>query len=385
MKKLVLFFVVLLFTAYGFSDVAIRVQLTGFTSNPHGTDVLTVSIEANATYAYPIDKFQGSIDMGANLAALLTGSSFTAAGSHYFSNTKYTQNYGISGSSIYFHYQYSSGGRTSMPVDSWQKIFDVTLNYTWDPTKQTTFYWKTDPYYYSVEVMAHIDIGGGSAVDVPIPVTGGQIDIPSNLVDRTLPVQMSSFAGKFDYEKGITLVWKTQSETNCAGFHVLRSESENGRFSAITTKMIQAQGNSSDEHEYAFTDKNVTLARKYHYKIQEISTFANESHEIYYGAIDVATPTAPDQFALKQNYPNPFNPDTKIVYSLPEKANVVLKVYNLLGKEIRTLINEEKQPGIYEAKWDGKDEFSRTLSSGLYFYKITAGDKVEIRKMMKVQ
>lgn len=391
MKKLLTVFLVLLFAISGFSDVAVRIVPTTFISNPLGTDHLTVEIQANATFAYPVDKFQGAVNIGANLNTLLTGSTFTAAASHYFPNTNYTQTYGVSAEgSIYFYYQYTGPAgpvppatRVVMPVGTWQKIFDVTLDYTNDNTKQTTFYWTTDPYYYSVELMAYIDIGGGDPVNVPIPVTGGRIDIPSSLVDRTLPVQMSSFTGSFNYDKGITVRWMTRSETHCKGFYLWKGLSANGQFTKITTSLIQALGNSPTGQEYAVNDKDVKLGSRYFYKVQEVSD--DYEMPVYYGTIEVATPNPPSQFALGQNYPNPFNPSTTIVFEVPERSNVLLKLYNLLGKEVRTLVNEEKQPGVYPVTWDGMDEAGRMLPSGLYFYKISAGDRVEIRKMMKVQ
>ncbi len=379
MKKLLMIIASVFFAVRGFSSVEIRVQLLNYIASlPGGTETLTVTVEAKATYAYPINLFQGSFDMGSNLGALLTYSEFQ--NNTYFPTPTYSQDCGVSGTAIYFKYEYASGTKTTMTIGNWNKIFDLELQYDWDGSKKTTFSWTQSTYYYTVEVIG--DIGFGP---IGIPVTGAQINMPAELKDRSLPVQMSSFTGQFDYERGITLKWKTQSETDCVGFHIWRSNAENGDYKPVSTSLVMANGNSSSEREYSFVDKNVTLGTKYWYKIQEISTLPDETHEIYFGGVAVATLKAPDQFAMEQNYPNPFNPDTKIVYSLPEKSSVVLKIYNILGKEVRTLINEEKQPGIYEATWNGKDEVGRMLSSGLYFYKITADDKVEIRKMMKVQ
>jgi len=85
-------------------------------------------------------------------------------------------------------------------------------------------------------------------------------------------------------------------------------------------------------------------------------------------------------FVLYQNYPNPFNPNTKIVLSIPHKNFVVLKVYDLLCNEIATLVNEEKQPGMYEVQFDG-----RNLSSGIYLYKIIVGNFYQIKKMLLIK
>jgi len=89
---------------------------------------------------------------------------------------------------------------------------------------------------------------------------------------------------------------------------------------------------------------------------------------------------APEGFSLEQNYPNPFNPSTTISFSVLNSGNVKLSVYNILGQEVRTLVNEEMPAGIYNVKFDGSD-----LTSGIYLYKIETADFVQVRKMMLVK
>jgi hypothetical protein len=93
----------------------------------------------------------------------------------------------------------------------------------------------------------------------------------------------------------------------------------------------------------------------------------------------------PEQFNLEQNYPNPFNPETQITYHLPEARDVVLKVFNLLGDEICTLVNAKKEAGIHHVTWNGKDANGREVSSGVYLLKIQAGNFQMNRKMVKLQ
>ncbi|MCI0493632.1 S8 family serine peptidase [candidate division KSB1 bacterium] len=93
----------------------------------------------------------------------------------------------------------------------------------------------------------------------------------------------------------------------------------------------------------------------------------------------------PEQFRLEQNYPNPFNPETRITYHLPQGSTVILKVFNLLGDEICTLVNTKKQAGIHHSVWNGKDANGREVSSGVYLVKIQAGDFQMNRKMLKIQ
>lgn len=105
-------------------------------------------------------------------------------------------------------------------------------------------------------------------------------------------------------------------------------------------------------------------------------------------ATDVADEKqTPTEFSLAQNYPNPFNPSTKIRYSIPDVgsglAQTVLKVYDILGNEVATLVNEEKPAGVYEVEFStGSFGNARNLSSGIYFYKLTAGSFTETKKMI---
>jgi hypothetical protein len=80
----------------------------------------------------------------------------------------------------------------------------------------------------------------------------------------------------------------------------------------------------------------------------------------------------PTVFALSQNFPNPFNPSTRIKYALPEEATVTLKIYNLLGQEVLTLVNGPQQSGYYESVWDGRNTAGASISSGVYFYRFEA-------------
>ena len=97
------------------------------------------------------------------------------------------------------------------------------------------------------------------------------------------------------------------------------------------------------------------------------------------------TNITPTNFSLDQNYPNPFNPSTTISYSITKPALVKLAVYNMLGQEVKTLVNKEQNSGTYQVMWDGKDNFGSEASSGVYFYKIFAGEYSSTKKMMFIK
>ncbi|CUS96985.1 FlgD immunoglobulin-like domain containing protein [Candidatus Chrysopegis kryptomonas] len=90
----------------------------------------------------------------------------------------------------------------------------------------------------------------------------------------------------------------------------------------------------------------------------------------------------PDKFELYQNYPNPFNPSTSITFDLPKDEFVTLKIYNVIGQEVRTLVNEFRNAGRYTVVWDGKDNFGKVVPSGIYFYRMTAGSFNKTMKMV---
>jgi hypothetical protein len=90
----------------------------------------------------------------------------------------------------------------------------------------------------------------------------------------------------------------------------------------------------------------------------------------------------PAIFALAQNYPNPFNPETVISYQLPVASEVRLTIFNALGQEIRTLVNGRQSPGQKSVVWDGKNDRGQAVNSGIYFYTLKAGERVQTKKML---
>ena len=90
----------------------------------------------------------------------------------------------------------------------------------------------------------------------------------------------------------------------------------------------------------------------------------------------------PTEYALEQNIPNPFNPSTTIEYRLPEAGDVQLVIYNLLGQEVRTLVQETMDAGFHSVVWDGTDEFGKQVASGIYIYRMSVADFTRVQRMM---
>ena len=106
-------------------------------------------------------------------------------------------------------------------------------------------------------------------------------------------------------------------------------------------------------------------------------------HDIIYQEVK-----APMTFAMEQNYPNPFNPSTNINYSLPVESSVEIRIYNILGQEVKTLLNQVTKAGFYHVEWDGRDSVNQRVASGMYLYSIIAKsvdgkqDFKQVRKML---
>ncbi|UCE08182.1 MAG: T9SS type A sorting domain-containing protein, partial [bacterium] len=96
----------------------------------------------------------------------------------------------------------------------------------------------------------------------------------------------------------------------------------------------------------------------------------------------IVNPEIPTKFYLEQNYPNPFNTSTNINYHLPEACQVKLTIFNIRGQKVRALVDGRKQPGIYHTLWDGRDDFARSVTSGIYFYKLETENFNQTNKMI---
>ena len=92
-----------------------------------------------------------------------------------------------------------------------------------------------------------------------------------------------------------------------------------------------------------------------------------------------------DEFTLHQNYPNPFNPVTQIRYNLPEKSNVTLLIYDILGREVATLLNGKLESGYHSVMWNGQNKMRQAVGAGMYFYSIQAGALRQIKKIVLIK
>ncbi|MBS1513894.1 MAG: T9SS type A sorting domain-containing protein [Bacteroidetes bacterium] len=192
-------------------------------------------------------------------------------------------------------------------------------------------------------------------------------------IDNPLPVELTNFSAIVN-NRDVNLSWKTSSEQNNSGFDIERRTQE-GEWNKIG--YVQGRGSSNTENSYNYADKNLNKGT-YSYRLKQIDF--NGSFK-YYNLNTNVSVGVPAKFELSQNYPNPFNPSTKINFSLPKDAKVTLTIFDISGREVARLLNGEfRQADYYTVNFNGS-----ALASGVYFYKIQAGDFTESKKMMLVK
>lgn len=195
-----------------------------------------------------------------------------------------------------------------------------------------------------------------------------------------IPVELTTFKS-YILGNDMQLEWSTATETNNRGFEIER-KTENSDWQIIGFK--EGNGTTTEYQHYSFIDNLFEVsATKLSYRLKQIDydgTFT------YSNIIEIEL--LPGKFSLSQNYPNPFNPVTKIQYTVPqdvkgETSNVILKVYDVLGNEVVTLVDEYKPAGNYEVDFHNLEtRHGVSLPSGVYFYQLRAGDFVETKKMI---
>lgn len=193
-------------------------------------------------------------------------------------------------------------------------------------------------------------------------------------IDMVVSVELATFMAELDGAKGVKIRWTTNQEIDNVGFNILRSLARDGEYELVNGDLIAHR----DDGTYEFVDSEVRVGMRYYYKLEDVDIRGIRTQ---HGPIHIDV-TAPETFELSQNYPNPFNPETKIDFELPEMERVIIKIFDVLGREVRTLVDERKQAGYHTVTWDARDNFGSKVGSGVYYYRIVAGKFSETRKML---
>jgi hypothetical protein len=209
--------------------------------------------------------------------------------------------------------------------------------------------------------------------------------------DTPLPVELTDFYAQ-SVSAGIELNWSTASEVDNAGFKVYRAVGDQSGFQGLTG-LITGAGTSNEPHTYSYLDTDVVTGELYRYKLSDINsetgveTFHPEIAVIAgKGMVDPNNPI-PDVYALRQNHPNPFNPKTTIEFDVPvETYNYTsLRIYDVSGKLVKTLVDEPLEPGYHSVVWDGKDDNGKSVNSGVYIYKMRTEGYHKVRRCVMLK
>ncbi|WP_211204013.1 T9SS type A sorting domain-containing protein [Chloroherpeton thalassium] len=203
--------------------------------------------------------------------------------------------------------------------------------------------------------------------------------LQSTPIEYGLPVELVSFEAVTTSGDNalprVKLSWQTATELNNAGFKIFKrqstSQDEETLASYQTNDALKGLGTSAFGNIYSFVDADVSAGKTYVYRLVDVDYEGNiESH----GEVSV---TIPLTYALNQNYPNPFNPSTTIQFVLAKDAKTVLEVYDILGRKVRTLLNENLKQGTYTYELNASG-----LATGIYFYRLTSGKFMAVKKML---
>jgi hypothetical protein len=241
---------------------------------------------------------------------------------------------------------------------------------------------KTNPYEGALQFRQLILEGVDSLPALNgITVTGGRLNVNNSAIlslSSIVPVELMNFSARVN-NGSVNLNWSTATETNNYGFEILRS-AQNDIDNGKNIGFVNGNGTTEEPKFYQFTDEDLN-AGVYSYRLKQMDfdgTFE------YSKVIEVEI-SSPSKFSLSQNYPNPFNPTTKIKYSIPSvgtqrTVSIQLKVFDILGNEIATLVNEEKSAGNYEVNFEASG-----FASGIYYYTLNAGSFTETKKMIMIK
>ncbi len=248
-------------------------------------------------------------------------------------------------------------------------------------TPQSGSYWITNVPPGVTSVNAEIDGYFPHTIDsvtINVDQTTGNIDF--SLVRCPVPANLIA---SDTLANRVEVRWDSVGSENLAGYNVYRSQWETGDIEKLNDTPLQAR---------TFTDTTAADSITYWYCVAAAYAGANWNAESFVSnkdaggvrhAVGIAEENLiPKEFFLSQNYPNPFNPTTLISYGLPKDSDVKVQIFNLLGQRVITLVSEHQTAGLKSVVWDGKDGAGKSVTSGVYFYRIDTGDHQDTKKML---
>ena len=287
----------------------------------------------------------------------------------------------------YFKLQYSTDGSTF--TDGWTPALGDSLrgnvlpNALWNTSTPSAIYTRTVDLSAitgindQATVYIRLVADSATAVNGGIVATGGTDRVDNIMVAASgvLPVELSSITAT---SSGLSadVQWTTATEVNADRFDVQRSavSSQQSAKDWVMVGSIAAHGSSNAMHQYSFSD-NGLASGTYAYRLKQIDLDGSFK---YSSIVNVEVGQAPKEFSLGQKYPNPFNPSTSIQFTVPSDGRASLKVFDMLGREVATLVDGEVKAGVYQQATFDASRFS----SGIYFARLQFGQKQLLKKMV---
>ncbi len=203
---------------------------------------------------------------------------------------------------------------------------------------------------------------------------GKDIDTTRWVIDLVTSVELSALTAQFQDYNGISVQWATSRELDNTGFNLLRSNTEDGSYIKINDKLIAPKSKG----EYNFSDGEVKVGKRYFYMLEDVDI---NGVKTTHGPISVLV-NVPEKYELSQNYPNPFNPTTKLRYQVPKAQSVKILIYDILGREVKTLLDADVEAGYHEITWKAQNNSGIPVSAGVYYYHIRTESFKETKKML---
>jgi hypothetical protein len=313
------------------------------------------------------------------------GSYFTVGPADGFNVYFYTDSGGIPGTQVYYAfsqpYTFDGVNLFTISLDSFAVLppgnYWVSVQCRMDFSTGGQWYWHQVNGAYSNTAQWQNPEGGwltGCTTWGPIQdcINAVGTDMAFALHGVVVPVELISFGASTSTGE-IVLNWETATETNNSGFEIQRSINNN---TLTKIAFIKGYGTTTEVHNYSYTDKNIKPG-KYQYRLKQIDL----NGEYNYSKIIEVNLESPAEFILEQNYPNPFNPGTKISWKSPVGCWQLLRIYDVLGNLVTTLVDEYRPAGRYEVEFEPTAD-NHQLAGGVYIYRLQTGSFIDTKKMI---
>jgi hypothetical protein len=273
-----------------------------------------------------------------------------------------------SGPDVIFRFTLASAGIVSFQANA---TFDDQIMVFTDLANPTTTCVASKDGSGNGELMPNISLSAGTyyvSVSAYLATSCGTITLVMDS-DVPLPVELSGDLTATPGDGAMTLSWATAAENGNSRFDIVRNGQVVGQ--------VAGAGISPTHHSYRFTDANLSNGTTYNYTLRAVTVNGVSSELATVSAVPSFSAANVTEYGLHQNFPNPFNPTTSIAVDLVESGNVSLKVYNLMGQEVASLVSGTMTTGRHIVNFDASN-----LSSGIYLYRLSVNGFVAEKKML---